>query len=87
MSTLRSPADNPALTLTQEMKMASQKNVQSQNRNLSGLDEMSSSGYHHHPSHEDIAKRAYEIYMGRGGQEGRHHDDWLQAEFELQLGR
>ena len=35
------------------------------------------------PSHEDIARRAYEIYVGRGGGEGHEIDDWLQAEREL----
>jgi Protein of unknown function (DUF2934) len=31
-----------------------------------------------------IARRAYEIYMGRGGADGHDLDDWLQAERELQ---
>jgi hypothetical protein len=31
-----------------------------------------------------IARRAYEIYMNRGGAEGHDIDDWLQAERELQ---
>jgi hypothetical protein len=30
-----------------------------------------------------IAARAYEIYLRRGGGEGREVDDWLQAEAEL----
>jgi len=36
---------------------------------------------------ERIAKRAYEIYMGRGGEQGDEVQDWLQAERELRLGR
>jgi Protein of unknown function (DUF2934) len=32
---------------------------------------------------ESIRKRAYEIYLERGGQPGRELDDWLQAEREL----
>lgn len=37
----------------------------------------------HHPTHEHIAVRAYEIYMLRGAAHGRDLDDWLQAEREL----
>lgn len=37
----------------------------------------------HYPSHEHIAVRAYEIYIGRGAEHGRDIDDWLQAEREL----
>lgn len=39
------------------------------------------------PSHEQIAQRAYELYLARGGQHGRHEEDWTQAERELSLGR
>jgi len=35
------------------------------------------------PTHEEIAKRAYEIFMARGGQHGRHEEDWYQAMREL----
>jgi hypothetical protein len=31
---------------------------------------------------EEIRRRAYEIYLGRGEQPGRELDDWLQAERE-----
>jgi hypothetical protein len=30
-----------------------------------------------------IAQRAHEIYEGRGGQDGKDMDDWLQAEREV----
>jgi hypothetical protein len=30
-----------------------------------------------------IAKRAYELYLGRGAGHGYAHDDWLQAEGEI----
>ncbi len=33
--------------------------------------------------HEEIAKRAYEIYLGNGAQPGRDQENWLQAEAEL----
>jgi hypothetical protein len=32
---------------------------------------------------EDIAQRAYALYLARGGEEGHDMDDWLQAEREL----
>jgi hypothetical protein len=38
-------------------------------------------------SNEDIARRAYEIYQARGGEDGRDADDWYQAERELKLGK
>ena len=31
----------------------------------------------------DIARRAYELYEQRGGEDGHDVDDWLQAEREL----
>lgn len=33
--------------------------------------------------HDDIARRAYELFEKRGRQHGRHLEDWLQAEREL----
>lgn len=39
------------------------------------------------PTYEEIAVRAYEIYIARGAQEGRDLEDWYQAENELRLGR
>ena len=35
---------------------------------------------------EDIARRAYEIFVARGGEHGRHDEDWAQAERELNGG-
>ncbi|MCX7727259.1 MAG: DUF2934 domain-containing protein [Chitinispirillaceae bacterium] len=32
---------------------------------------------------EKIAKRAYELFLARGGQHGYHIQDWLQAEKEI----
>jgi len=34
-------------------------------------------------SEERIRQRAYELYMQRGGQHGKHADDWFRAEAEL----
>ena len=33
-----------------------------------------------------LAQRAYELYLARGGQDGRDVDDWLTAEQELRGG-
>ena len=41
------------------------------------------SGANHSPSDQEIAARAYEIFQGRGGTDGRALDDWLTAEQEL----
>lgn len=35
------------------------------------------------PTQEQIAARAYEIYLARGGDHGRDVEDWTQAEEEL----
>jgi len=45
------------------------------------------SGVDRRPTDEQIAVRAYEIYLARGGEHGRDQDDWYQAERELMLGR
>ena len=38
------------------------------------------------PTDEEIAVRAYHIYLERGGVEGNPDDDWLQAKRELSTG-
>ena len=38
------------------------------------------------PTDEEIAVRAYHIYLERGEGEGNPSDDWLQAEYELTEG-
>jgi hypothetical protein len=37
----------------------------------------------HIPSHDEIAKRSYELFLARGGEHGHAEQDWLQAESEL----
>jgi topoisomerase IA-like protein len=39
------------------------------------------------PQREQIARRAYEIYLQRGGKGGQDLDDWLQAEREIEESR
>ena len=34
-------------------------------------------------SEHDIARRAYDLYLTRGGEPGHDMEDWLQAEREL----
>ena len=36
------------------------------------------------PTHDDIAMRAYELFLQRGAQHGQDFEDWLTAERELQ---
>jgi hypothetical protein len=38
---------------------------------------------HNEPSREDIAHRAYELYVRRGGGPGKAVEDWVRAEKEL----
>jgi hypothetical protein len=38
---------------------------------------------YHRPTHQEVAARAYQIYLERGRVEGHEIDDWLQAEYEL----
>jgi Protein of unknown function (DUF2934) len=38
----------------------------------------------HTRNHEEIRRRAYEIYQERGGLPGRELEDWLQAESEFE---
>jgi len=32
----------------------------------------------------DVARRAYDLYLARGGEHGHDVDDWMEAERELQ---
>jgi Protein of unknown function (DUF2934) len=32
---------------------------------------------------EEIRRRAYQLFEERGGEHGRHHEDWLRAEAEV----
>jgi hypothetical protein len=37
----------------------------------------------HAPTHDQIARRAFELYLSRGAREGSALNDWLIAEREL----
>ncbi len=34
---------------------------------------------------EQVRERAYQLYLERGGEHGRHDDDWYRAEAELRV--
>jgi len=36
------------------------------------------------PVDEEIAQRAYELYLARGGEHGRDLEDWLEARRQLE---
>jgi len=35
------------------------------------------------PTHDDVARRAYERFLARGATDGRASEDWFEAEREL----
>lgn len=35
------------------------------------------------PNQDEVARRAYELYQGRGGEPGHELEDWLNAEQEV----
>jgi hypothetical protein len=39
---------------------------------------------HNAPADEEIAQRAYELYVARGGEHGYHLEDWLEARRQLE---
>jgi hypothetical protein len=36
-----------------------------------------------HPTHDDVARRAYDLYRSRGAEHGDDIADWLEAERQL----
>ena len=36
------------------------------------------------PNHDEVKRRAYEIYLERGGLPGQELEDWVQAEREIE---
>ncbi len=42
-----------------------------------------SAAAHYQPTYDDIAQKAYERYLNRGGTDGRDFEDWIEAEREL----
>ena len=52
-------------------------------RQVNSTQPASSVEANHCPGKQEIAARAYEIFLARGGHPGNDLDDWLQAEREL----
>jgi hypothetical protein len=80
------PTDGQFMTFTKEAAMPkreSNKPAAQTGRRITVRKRSSGSSQ---PTREDIERRAYEIYVERGGGEGREMDDWLQAERELRQG-
>ena len=44
---------------------------------------MSNDAESRHPHHEDVERRAYQLYEQRGREDGHDWDDWLAAERQL----
>ena len=76
-STANDPAAAPAAPKPKRARAAAPRAAARDT--ASTRDTPSSSG----PSLDDIRRRAYERYLERGGNHGRHFDDWLEAEKEL----
>jgi hypothetical protein len=38
------------------------------------------------PTHEEVARRAYELFLARGAEHGLADHDWLEAERQLTAG-
>ena len=47
-----------------------------------GADKTASGATRPAPTHEEIARRAYEFYLARGGEHGHAEEDWARAESE-----
>ena len=43
--------------------------------------------FDHPPTHDEIAAEAYAIFEARGGSDGSHESDWLEAERRLKARR
>jgi len=66
------------------MKLKGQRNVTLEHDANSHSAHTEDALANHAPSHEEISRRAYEIYLERDGHAGDALDDWLRAERELQ---
>jgi pimeloyl-CoA synthetase len=56
--------------------MGGRENMTSIRRHVEGTEER-------FPTHDEIQKRAHELYLKRGGEHGQDIEDWLLAEGEL----
>ncbi len=70
----RTQSNKTSHTPSQQVQESSARNAVTSNNRTS-------------PTHEQIARRAYEIFCARGSTQGNPEEDWFQAERELKLGR
>lgn len=68
--------------------MASAKTVKAKNNKAEASETLDdqTKGFKE-PAREEIERRAYELYLARGEEQGYDQDDWLQAERELKEGQ
>ncbi len=84
----RAPRKNPTATAAERQTLggaaAGQAEAFDQPRDVPSpqADATRSSGGNE-PSADEIRRRAYEMYLDRGRNDGNHFEDWLQAEREL----
>jgi hypothetical protein len=67
--------------------MAKMEKMQRGNERYPSADMQRESYEWNRMTNETVAKRAFELYLARGGQHGNDLGDWLQAERELGLDR
>jgi hypothetical protein len=60
---------------------------QASDMNVQGGDATRNDSMGSEPSEEEIRARAYRRYLERGGGDGQHFEDWLEAERELKTTR
>ncbi len=59
------------------------RTTRSSSRGQKALQERGSAPNGRQPDEDDIRRRAYELYLERGGAPGQALDDWVRAEREL----
>jgi hypothetical protein len=72
------------MTITKEASMAKEGSKKSNTKMVRYIFSPDRNTPTQGPSREEIAQRAYELYLARGGADGSEQEDWLQAERELQ---
>lgn len=77
------PAAN---SLSERAQAAGTQAPESLERARTSADETTSLSMGSEPSVEDIRRRAYQVYLERGGNGGSEVDDWIKAERDLNKG-
>jgi hypothetical protein len=82
----RLPRDRKVSLEEKEMSVSSKPNRTEKSTQTELARSRAAAGPDGKSAHEEIRRRAYEIYLERGGRAGGEIDDWLQAERELEGG-